>query len=121
MSVEENKAAARRWNEEIVTGKRLDAFDEVLDKNYAVRSGTQRPWSPTIQGLEQVKEYFGGVLREHPTWQVVVDDIIGEGDKVAVRKTFFEKGKPISNVIAFYGFSDGKIIDDWYCSRHLDE
>jgi hypothetical protein len=49
MSVEENKAIARRWNEEIVSGGKTEAF-----------------------------------------------------------------------AIAIYRFSDGKIVDDWFCSRRLE-
>jgi predicted SnoaL-like aldol condensation-catalyzing enzyme len=119
MSIEENKAVARRWNEEIATGKSLEAFDEVLDKNYTNYSGADGSWSSTIQGLEQAKKHYGELSREHPTWRLSVDDMIGEGDKVAVRYTVLDGEKPMGNGIAFYRFSDGKIADHWYCFREL--
>jgi predicted SnoaL-like aldol condensation-catalyzing enzyme len=70
-------------------------------------------------GSEQAKSYFGEMLQRAP-WQVVIEDLIGEGDLVAVRGCFTSKGKPTANFIAVYRFSDGKIMDDWYCSRQLD-
>ena len=120
MSVEENKAVARRWNE-ILNGRELEAFDQVLHRDYVNRSGSDSSWAPIIQGLEQAKRYFREAFQRVPDWQVTVEDVIGEGDCVAVRGTFTSKGKPTANFIAFYRFSDGKIVDDWYCSRQLDE
>jgi len=55
-----------------------------------------------------------------PGWQVVIEDLIGEGDLVAVRGVYTNKGKPVANFIGFYRFSGGKIVDNWYCSRQLD-
>ena len=121
MLVAENKAVARRWVEEILSVKGFDGLAEVLDKSFTTHSGTESPWSPDIQGLEQAKECFREALRDRPTFRAAIDDTIGEGDKVAVRMTWFEKGKPTHNVIAFYRFSNGKIVDDWFCTRSLGE
>ena len=93
MSVEENKAVVRRWNEEIVSGGKPELFDEVLDRDYTNRSGSDGPWSPDTQGLDQAKEHFGQGLREYPNYRVLVDDMIGEGDKVAARLTWIVEGK----------------------------
>jgi predicted SnoaL-like aldol condensation-catalyzing enzyme len=121
MSVEENKAVAKRWNEEIMNGRQLEAFDQVLHPDYVNRSGSDSSWAPAIQGPEEAKRYFGEVFQRSPDWQVSIEDVIGEGDRVAVRGTFTNKGKPVANFISVYRFSDGKIVDDWYCSRRLDE
>jgi predicted SnoaL-like aldol condensation-catalyzing enzyme len=121
MSVEENKAVARRWNEEIVNGKKLEAFDQVLHENYTNRSGSDSSWAPTMEGLEPAKSYFGELFQRQPNWQVTLQDVIGEGDTVAVRGIFANDGKTVANWIAFYRFSEGKIVDDWYCSRWLKE
>ena len=55
MSVEENKATARRWNEEIINKKRVEAFDEVLHRDYANHSGSDSSWALGIQGREQAR------------------------------------------------------------------
>ena len=121
MSVEENKAVARRWNEEVMNGRQLEAFDQVLHKDYVNRSGTESSWATSLQGIEHAKRYFEEAYQRMPDWQVVIEDIIGEGDCVAVRGVFTNKGKPTANFISFYRLSDGKIVDDWYCARQLDQ
>jgi len=50
---------------------------------------------------------------------VCVDDIIGEGDKVAARLTAYEEGKPVEHTIVFYRLSGGKIVDAWACSTQI--
>ena len=124
MSVEENKAVTKRWNEEILGGRRLEALGEVLAKNYVHYDASDSSWSPEIQGLEHAKEQAkesleGGWFAQHPTWRVCVDDIIGEGDKVAARLTSYEEGKPVGHTIVFYRFSDGKIVDAWACTAQI--
>jgi predicted SnoaL-like aldol condensation-catalyzing enzyme len=121
MSVEENKAVVRRWNEEAISGQHLELFDELPHPDYANRSGTESPWATGIQGLDQAKSSFGEMLRTTPTFKAVIEDIIAEGDKVAIRMTFYEEGKPIANAMTFYRLSDGKIVDDWYCHTRLEQ
>ena len=121
MSVEENKAVVKRWNEEILNGRQFDAFEEVLHRDYVSRSGSDSSWAPTIQGLEQAKSDIGEVFQRMPNLQMVIEDLIGEGDLVAVRGVHTSEGKPVANIIGFYRLSDGKIVDNWWCSRQLDE
>ena len=126
MSVDENKAVARRWNEEILNERKLEALGEVLAENYVRYDPGDSAWSPRLQGLERAKERAremleGGWFAEHPTWRVSVDDIIGEGDKVAARITSWEDGKPVGHSIVFYRLADGKIVDDWYCGAQIQE
>jgi ketosteroid isomerase-like protein len=121
MPVEENKAVARRWNEEIFNGRQLEAFDEVLHQDHTNRGGSDSSWAPTIQGLTQAKTYCMEMFQRDSNLQVSVEDIIGEGDKVAVRGTYYREGKPVGNLIAFYRFSGGKIVDDWPCTRWLKD
>ena len=121
MSAEENKAVARRWNEEIINGRKLEAFDQVLHPDYVNHSGSDSSWATTSQGLEQAKRRFGEVFQRALGWQVVIEELIGEGDRVVARGTFTNEGNPTANFISVYRFSDGKIVDDWYCSRQLDQ
>jgi hypothetical protein len=120
MSVDENKEIVRRWNEEIVFGGNTDAYDEMIDEDYTMYGGPGSPWSSQIRGLEQLKARSKDWSREHPNWQVSVNDIVGEGDMVAVRMTILIEGKPASNHMSFYRLSDGKIVEDWFCSTELE-
>jgi len=116
MSAEGNKAVVRRWNTEAVSGKRIETCDEVLDKAYVNYSGTESPWAPIARGLDDVKTMLG---RISPTFEITIDDIIAEGDKVAIRMTFHEEGKPTANGMALYRLRAGKIVEDWGCVAPL--
>ena len=118
MSLEQNKAVIRRWHE-ILSNQDLAAFDEVLDPDYTNRSGSKSPWAAGTSGPEAMKTYFAGVFQEHPTWTIVIDDMIAEGNKVAARMTWFEEGKPTAVAISTYRLVDGKIMDDWFTSKEL--
>ena len=127
MSVEANKAVVRRffeaYNETSVgTPEAFAAFSEVVAEDYANRSGTEGPWSILAQGfdLSTFSPRWEEYVRDHPARRLVIDDIIGEGDKVAVRMTLFDKGKPTANQVVMFRLSDGKIVDDWFCGRDLD-
>ena len=116
MSKEENKDVVRRWNSP------EDLWPlELLDENYVNRSGTTAPWATIIQGLDEAKARFGQVIQENPTFRVTIEDMIAEGDKVAVRLTFYGEGKPFGNAMALYRLKGGKIVDDWYCMTRLEE
>ena len=119
MSVEENKAVVMRWNEEILEEGNLEAFDEVLHRDYTNHSGPESSWAPMIQGIEQARHHFGERFQRPSRWKVSVEDIIGEGDKVVIRGVYLQEGKPVGNLIAFYRLSDGRIVDDWFCMRQL--
>jgi len=122
MSVEENKAVVLRWNGEIINDKRVEALGEVLAENYVHYNAADSSWSPDIQGLENAKATFFGEEAEEPSnWHLSVDDIIGEGDKVAARITFSIEGKPVWHAIVLYRLSDGKIVDDWACLTQIQD
>lgn len=114
-STEQNKTIARRWNEEGFNGHRVDLMDKYFHPNYTQRSGTEKgPWSITLQGLEDAKAQFGQLFEQNPTGQVVIEDMFGEGDKVAIRATVYNEGKPLAFGIIIYRLADGKILDDWF-------
>jgi predicted SnoaL-like aldol condensation-catalyzing enzyme len=121
VSTKGNKAVVKRWNEEILNGRQFDAFDQLLHRDYVDRSGSEGSWAPTVQGLEQAKRDIGEVFQRMPDLQMVIEDLIGEGDLVAVRGVFTSEGKPVTNIIGFYRLSDGKIVENWHCSRQLDQ
>ena len=118
MSTEKNKDVVRRLNLEVIPGHQLEALGEVLDPGYENHGGTKAPWATIVQGLDKVKAAFGGF---DPTFRVTIEDIIAEGDKVAIRLIWYQDGKPIANAMTFYRLSGGKIVDDWYCYTYLDK
>ena len=106
---------------QIINERNMEALGEVFAEHSSIVGGNDGPWSTGVAGLEQLKAGAEEFLEEHPTWRIVIDNIIGEGDKVAVRWTGFEEGKPTRVAVVMFRVSDGKIVNDWYCGRRLDE
>ena len=125
MSVEENKAVVRRYYEilnETSSGvpEAMESLREVFAEDYTNRSGTDGPWSVIMQGEPDPADFARWWETLEATRRFVIDDIIGEGDKVAIRLTQFKKGKAAANQVVVFRLSDGKIGDDWFCGRDLD-
>ena len=121
MSVENNKAVVKRWNEEIASSDNLDAFGEVLAENYTIyMSGTDSPWAPFKAGLGPAKAEFGALRKRFPGLKASVEAIVGEGDFVAARLVHTSQGKPVLAGISIYRLVDGKIMDDWYAGTQIE-
>ena len=119
MSVEENKAIARRWLEEGVTNP------DMLGEIFAAES----TFNGQVYSLERAKQRSAAWLAAFPDVHYVVDDVFGDGDKVAIRYTGSgtHKGewgglKPTNNTVTPTGiyilrFADGKIVEGWNYSN----
>jgi len=119
MSVEENKALVRRWLR-IFEERRLDAVHEVLHPSYGLHGGeSTSPWPTLFRSLEEAKRGWEKAKDESLPFTITVDDMVAEGDKVALRETWYYEGKPIVNAMVFYRICEGKIIDDWFCKTPL--
>jgi predicted ester cyclase len=115
MSVEENKAIARRWNDELFNKGNPDIIDELADANYVMHPGMV-----DREGFKQID--LGAVLSD---LSITMEDMIAEDDRVAFRATVRGKhtgeymgapptGKQVTlTVISIYQIKDGKIVEDW--------
>ena len=112
MSVQQNVEVARRFNLDVINNRNLDALEQVLHRQYKWRGGTTGPWS-TAGDINEVRRQLESYPQIHSDFRVVIEDVFGDEDKVALRMTHWEGGKPTANVMAIYRFSEGKIIDDW--------
>ena len=118
MSVEDNKALVKRW---MAGGfKEFEAYADYLHENFTLYNQSASGW-PAAWGREELEKWFREGLPERPTFSIVIEDIIAEGDTVATRATRFEQGKPVANEMAFYRFADGKIIEDWTCWNDIEQ
>jgi predicted ester cyclase len=84
MSVESNKAAVRRCWEEIWNKKNLAHVDEVFSADTVNHFG--RPDGPL--GPQKVRAMLSAWLSAIPDYQCHIEDIIGEGDLVAMHLRF---------------------------------
>ena len=117
MSVEENKAIVRRYLEEGWTN--LDILDEIVADDIAMYPGE-------IRDLEGYKQVFAEGLAAFSDINCTLEDIIAEGDKVAVRWKFTGThtseyaGAPPTNkqvswrVMTTFQISGGKVVEQWW-------
>jgi len=127
MSVEANKAIARRYFEELLNKGTLAVADEILATNIIVHSSL-----PTIiHGVENVKQSMAGFRAAFPDQHFTIEDEISEGDKVVFRYVYrgthqgeFQgiapTGKQVAVAgIAIYQITGGRIEEVWVASDSL--
>lgn len=126
MSVSENKALVRRFLSEVVEAQDLKSAGKVLSPSYTLHMpGLPGP----VRGLETWKGVIAGYFAAFPDLRVVLDDEIGEDDRVAIRYrwTGTHRG-PFMNLAAtgkqvnvpgtvVFRISDGLIAEEF----HLDD
>ncbi len=121
MSTEENKALVRRWGEEVWGKGNLAAIDELLAADI-VFNYPPPGVAPNREAYKQTVTMYHVAL---PDIQYTVEDMIAEGDKVAVRWTGrgTQKGEfmgiaPTGKQVTITGNSilriaGGKIVEEW--------
>ena len=81
MPAQDNKAAVRRFYEELMNGKNLEIIDELLTADSVDHTFGSR-------GLEASKQFFGMLFEAFPDLRAEVHDVIAEGELVAARVTY---------------------------------
>jgi predicted ester cyclase len=110
MSTDANKEIARRWNEEFINHRQIDAIDRFLHPNYVGHPPGGYPHTPDRTRFKEVLQH----LESTPDLSLQLEDLIAEGDKVVIRYTFHDGGKAVARGISIYRIEDGKIIEDWF-------
>ena len=82
MSSEENKAIARRLMEEYFTKGDEATWDELVQPDVVVHDVTG-----DLRGAAEAKAFYARLRAAFPDLSGVIEDIFGEGDKVALRIT----------------------------------
>jgi steroid delta-isomerase-like uncharacterized protein len=121
---EENKALLRRWFDEVWNKKNAGAIDELLAADGIVH-GLSEDESNPIKGPSDFKPFHDTFRGAFPDIEVVVEDMIAEGDKVVARCSVRGKhtgdnlGIAASNsTVLFTGIAivrvrDGKFVEAW--------
>jgi len=127
MSVEENKADTRRAIEEFWNQGNMALLDEFWAPNYI----NHDPTNPEVRDLEGFKQWVIAARTAFPDFNVIIDDLIAEGDKVVTRWTFrgthkgeFGKIPATGKQVTFTGitisrFVDGKTVESWWSDDDL--
>ena len=129
MSAKEIKALERRFFEEINKGKAagMAAMDEFYANDFLMHLST----GEDMYGLKNIKQVASDEFNEFPDLHYAIDDMIVEGNKVAVRLTATgtHKGefmgvsptnkKVTVRVILIDRFTGGKIVEEWVIGDNL--
>ena len=128
MSIDENKATVRRYYEEIGNQRRYEVADEIFAPSYRMFPDSNPPYGP--DNVKLFMAWFTGVF---PDLQATIDDMICEGEIVAVRVTLratqtnpvdfvrgfgviAPTGKPFElREYQFWRVVDGRITERWVC------
>ena len=121
MSTEQNKTIARRYAEELQdfwrTGD-LSFVDRIFDSNYIQHV-------PGVPASMSVKQIFAALRAGIPDFQTTIEDLIAEGDRVAVRISWqgTHKGELMGipptgkhvkvTEMQIYRMTNGKIVERW--------
>lgn len=117
---ERNKAAKRRYIEAF-NRRDLAAFDDLFAPEYVLHA----TGFPEIRGPEELRKAVAASLGALSGVQVIVDEMVAEGDRVATRWTLrarhtgtFMSVPATGRELAFSGtiidrFVDGKVVEGW--------
>ncbi len=85
MSAEDNKALVRRWFEELFNEAKLDVADEIVTPDHVSHDTSTPEHPPGPEGERQLVNLVRGAF---PDGRISIEDLVAEGDRVAVRWTF---------------------------------
>lgn len=123
-NLEANKALVRRWFEEVWNKGRADAIGEMLAED-AVVQGLSDDAAKPLRGPSDFLPFHSQFREAFPNLEVVVEDVIAEGDKVAARFSVRAKHQGDSlgfkatgastdfDGIAIVRIKDGLIVEAW--------
>lgn len=120
----ENDELIRRWFEEVWNRGREEAIDELFGEE-GVAHGLAGEGGAELRGPAGFKPFFRSFREAFPEVEVVVEDTVSEGDKVAARCTVRGRHrgdtlgvKATDSPVEFHGIcivriADGKIAEAW--------
>ncbi len=120
MSLEENKAIARRYWEELWNKEKQAVADEIIAPNFVFYlTASPEP----LRGPEGIKRFVSDDHIAYPDLKFTIDEQIAEGDSVATRWTMrgthlgqWTRFPPTGKQVEFSGITifrivDGKIVE----------
>ena len=123
-NLEQHKALARRWFEEVWNKGRADAISEMLAEDAVVHGLTDDTANP-LRGPAGFLPFHAQFREAFPNIEVIIEDQIAEGDRVATRCSVRGKHEGDSlgfgatqaavefTGIAITRIKDGKFVEAW--------
>jgi steroid delta-isomerase-like uncharacterized protein len=122
MSTEDNKKLIHRLMEEVFNQGNTSLVDEFFAPDFVEHEELPPEMPPGIEAVKMLPKVFRSAF---PDFQVTIDDVIAEGEKVVVRSTWSgtHKGEfmgiPPSGKSVSFGVYDtiriagGKVVEHW--------
>jgi steroid delta-isomerase-like uncharacterized protein len=126
MSTEHNKALVRRVNEEGLNQHNPALVDELCAPDFVFHQGSR-----TIHGLSAYQHFLAPFFTAFPDAQFTTEELIAEGDTVAVRRTFRgthtgslmgipSTGRQVAiSDMAMLRVANGKFVEAWNSADDL--
>jgi steroid delta-isomerase-like uncharacterized protein len=124
--LEQNKAVVDRFIREVFVEGRPEAVDELVADDFVPHT-----WGQMAEGRDGLKQAMERVARGLADAHMTVEDVIAEGDRVAVRLTSQARqvgelmGMPPSGreyrieEIHIFRLRDGQIVEHWHQADFL--
>jgi steroid delta-isomerase-like uncharacterized protein len=121
VTLDDNKALVRRFIEEVFLQGRPEAVDELLADDFVPHT-----WGATGVGKDELKAAIKRVSAGLSDARMTIEDVIAEGDRVAVRLTAHAvqvgpfMGLPPSGrsytigEIHIFRIRDGRVVEHWH-------
>jgi steroid delta-isomerase-like uncharacterized protein len=129
MTTDENRAIVRRYYDEVLNGRTVAVLDEIAVADYIEND----PFPGMGNGREQLKLRAGALLSAFAPCTFKIEDIVAEGDRVAVRwrsrgtQSGEFMGIPPTNRsyeiagIDFHRLADGRMAEHWHVVDQLSQ
>jgi predicted ester cyclase len=127
MSAADHKVPIRRLMEAF-NQRALAVVDEAFSPHFVLPTALMPGWP---RGLEGARQLFTTLLTTAPDVQGTLEDMVAEGEKVAVRWTCrgtptaaspltgAPSGEPFTlGALSLYRFANGQIAEDWGVDAH---
>jgi steroid delta-isomerase-like uncharacterized protein len=118
MPAQDNKAAVRRFYDEVINGRNVEIVDELLTADSVDHTFGS-------QGVDASKQFFGMLFQAFPDLRAEVHDVIAEGELAAARVTYSGShegefiGIPATgrqarvSGVDFFRMQDGRQAEHW--------
>jgi steroid delta-isomerase-like uncharacterized protein len=129
MTTDQNRAIVRRYYDEVLNGRTVAVLDEIAVADYIEND----PFPGMGNGREQLKLRAGALLSAFAPCTFKIEDIVAEGDRVAVRwrsrgtQSGEFMGIPPTNRsyeiagIDFHRLADGRMAEHWHVVDQLSQ
>ena len=129
MTTDQNRAIVRRYYDEVLNGRNVALLDEIAVEDYIEND----PFPGMGNGREQLKLRAGALISAFSPCTFKIEDIVAEGDRVAVRwrsrgtQSGEFMGIPPTNRsyeiagIDFHRLVDGRMAEHWHVVDQLSQ